>query len=403
MLFFVDKISCLQNKQVALTIVDIIRSFHIRKDNVKYSATLFALIIDILCSEGILVMDAAEKASVCYQTVQRLPTKMYMDTETIEVAALLEAIVRDVVVGDMFHENNDMQQILGVGDKSVTFSRHIDMGEFSRQMCRLEQILMSREIVDVDCMHAIVKKTTQTVFVKLQRMRNNTGNNKDIKQIIGGTIAVVVRDFIIESLAFQICVVDKNNPTSNEHCMLWMGVLDIYSIQHTLEKTAEAVTNQTNLVIKMVRTRDNLQKYVKTHGLVATKEMVTQILMVVLKILPLTADFIKIKEDNHCMRSVKMVLSCANLVDMHTKIHEQAHIKRGIHLLENSDIARRTTPLVKEVGMVIPQSVFEAASNMQTLLQTHLDARHGRSTINTWLRQHIVVSFLHILWSVYST
>ena len=403
MLFFVDRIPRLQNKQVAHTIVDIIRSFHVRKDNVKYSATLFALIIDILCSEGILVMDAVEKVSVCYETLQRLPTKMYMETETIEVAALLETIVRDVVLGDMFHENADLQHVLGPGNKSVTFSRHIDMGEFSRQMGRLEHILMARKIVDVDCMHAIVKKTTQTVFVQLQRMRNNTGNNKDIHRIIGGTLAEVVRDKIVESLALQICVVDKNNPTSNEHCTLWMGVLDIYSSQHTLEKPTDPPKTHTNLVRKMVRTREHMQQYVKTHGFLAAKDMVKQILTVVLKILPVTADFIKIKEDNTCMPAVKMVLSRANLVDMHTKIHEQAHIHRGVHLLEHTDIARPTTPLVKEVGMVIPQSLFEAVSNMPTLLQTHLDAQHGRYTINTWLRQHIVVSFLHILWSVYST
>jgi len=136
MLFFVDKISRLQDKQVTNTIVDIIQAFQARMDNVKYSVTLFGLILDILCSEGIVSMDAMENVSICYETLQRLPTKMFMETDTIEISALLNAIVRDVVLGDMFHENNDMQQVLGAGNKSVTFSRHIDMGEFSRQMPR---------------------------------------------------------------------------------------------------------------------------------------------------------------------------------------------------------------------------------------------------------------------------
>jgi len=401
MLFFVDKISRLQDKQVTNTIVDIIQAFQTRKDNVKYSVTLFGLILDILCSEGIVSMDPMEKLSICYETLQRLPAKMYMQTDSVEISGLLNAIVRDVVLGDMFHENSDMQQVLGPGNKSVTFSRHIDMGEFSRQMCRLEHILISRQIVDSECAHSIVRQTTQSVFVQLQRMRNNNGNNRDIKKIIGGSIAVVVRDYIIDSLALQVCLIDGNNSTTYDYCMLWMGVSDFYSRQYTLSKTVESPNTPTDLVQKMVCARQQIKLHAKTHGLLATKEMVKQILTVVIKILPVTADFVKIQEFSPCIRHVKMVLFRADVVDMHSIIHTQAHINRGIHLLQDTEIARPTKPLVKEAGMVIPQSIFEAVSNMPMLLQLPTAPQQGRAIIHTWLRKQIIISFLHILWSVY--
>ena len=246
-------------------------------------------------------------------------------------------------------------------------------------------------------MHAIVKQTTQTVFVELQRMRNNNGNIRDIKKIIGGTIAVVVLDFIIDSLALQVSLMDSNNSTTNDYCMLWMGVSDIYARQYTIGKTVESPNTHTDFVQTMVRTREQIQLHAKTHGLLATKEMVKQILTVVIKILPVTANFIKIQEYSPCIRRFKMLSFRENVVDMHSIIHTQAHINRGIHLLQHTDIARPTAPLVKEAGMVIPQSIFEAVYNMPMLLQLPPAPRHGRAIIHLWFRKQIIISFLHIL------
>jgi len=400
---FVDAIPRLKNKQVANTIIDIIQAFKSQRPDFKTSVVFFGLVVDILCSEGVLQLNESQRRNICFETMQRLPQKMHMETPLVELALLLQTIVSDVVLGDVYHENDSMQDILGLGEKSVTFSRHIDMGELMRQLYQLESVLLSKKLADEHAVRTILKNISHRAFLILHRVNNVACNNRDKKRIIGKHTAVYTECTIMELIAVEISNIATSTSLSNEYCLLWIGIRDLYSKQYQLMPLATGSHDYVHSARKMVLAKEDMAQHLRIHGAIDTQQMIKTIAVLVIQLRPSITDFVKIEEQSSSMRGLRLILPNFANSEMLPRIQTAVNASRGIHLLHGTKCVASAESNDMALGAVVPQSVCAIVQTMSDLFESTIDVEDGPGLLKMWLRKNVVVSFLHLVWSIYTT
>jgi len=171
MQLFIENIRHLENRQVSNMIIDIIQNFKYHPQSPHFMFEHFGIILDILCSDKIVKFDRAKKTQIVNETVHRLPQKMYMETQSVDLSTLLSRIVRDVLFGDVMNKNEDMREIMQIDTPLVTFSRYIDVAELHRQMIIMSRIFRKKDIANSNMITQVVEKLSTKFFLNINCIR----------------------------------------------------------------------------------------------------------------------------------------------------------------------------------------------------------------------------------------
>jgi hypothetical protein len=320
----------------------------------------------------------------------------------VELALLLQTIVSDVMLGDVYHENNSMKEILGPGEKSVTFSRHIDMGELMRQLYQLESVLLSKNLADEQSVTLILKNVSHRAFLILHRVNDVACNNRDKKRIVGKHTAVYTECTIMEIIAVEISDIANGTSMSNEYCLLWISVCDLYTKQYQLMPLATESCDHMHSVRKMMLAKEDMAQHLRIHGVTATQKMIKTIIVLVTQILPPITDFVKIEEKSSSMRGLRFILPHFAKSEMLPRIQSAVSASRGIHLLHGTKSVEIVESDDTSLGAVVPQSVCAIVQNLSDLFESNIDPDDSTGLLKMWIRKNVIVSFLHLVWSIYT-
>jgi len=398
MQLFIQNIHNLQSRQVSNMIIDTIQN---SKYNTRYSNAMsdsFGIILDVLCSEDVVKLDCAEKHQIVAETVHRLPQKMYMETACVELSTLFRLIIRDVLFGDVMNESEEMRGIMQLKTPSVTFSRYIDVAELTRQMSILSRIFREKKIADDKTVELVIEKISTKIFLNIECIRRFNTNNRDVEKIHGKCISVLINESIVYNLCTEICNISKSGNDNNEFCDLWIGICNVYQTQY--KKRLHDRTQNTGycqMVQKMVQVKEQMASHIKKHGEQYTFKKVQEIVETVCRILINTTDIVKVAQNNTDLQDVKLL--CPTITQQYTQMRIQTHFTkaRGIHILHSQN----SSQIIDTKNIMLPARIYATIENRHDILETALISRFSNKTIVTWQRKNILISFLHIIWSIF--
>jgi len=397
MQLFTNKIHLLKNTQLSNIIIIIIQNSKVEQSNFLNSVNSFGLIIDLLCSEGIVKMNESEKKSICWETMQRLPLKMFMETDSVELESLLDMIVRDVLLGDVLNENVEIRTIMEKKISSVTFSRYIDVGELTRQISRLGNLFIEKNIVDKKTSDLVMNHISKKIFFNLHCIRKINTNCRDTEKIVGSTIANIIQESIIYHFSTEITNIGDIHYGKNEFCLVWIGICDVYNTQYKLKNYNVSACDKNQMVQKMLLAKSEMRKRIELFGEKETNIRVRAIFKSVCSILSEKIEILKMKKNISDLEELAYI--CPGIQEQNCQrkmaIHKQS--SKGIHLLQN----RRIDNIISmhESSMHVPASIYEVYRNKKKILEDELD--ESTDIIISWTRKNIMISFMHILWSLF--
>jgi hypothetical protein len=379
-------------------IIDIIQNFKYHPQSPHFMFEHFGIILDILFSEKIVKFDRAEKTQIVNETVHRLPQKMYMETESVDLSTLLSQIVRDVLFGDVMNENEDMHEIMQIDTPSVTFSSYIDVAELHRQMIIMSRLLREKDIANSNTIKQVVEKLSTKIFLNINCIRRVNTNNKDIEKIRGKHVAEIINESIVYNMCKEICEIGKSDNDNNEFCILWIGICNVYQAQYR-GKTQDVRRHigYCQMVQKMILAKEEMASQIKRHGEIQTLEKVREIVEIVCQVLNKTTDMMNVTLDTAHMRDIMFL--CPDITQEKNQTRMKIHFThaKGIHLLH----AKESTQQQHITDILIPARVYEIIENKHNILKTSVYTQCGTKMIVEWQRKNIMVSFLHIIWSLF--
>jgi len=398
MQLFIQHIQNLQNRQVSNMIIDTIQNSRYNPRNPHSMADQFGIILDVLCSEDIVKLDDAEKNIIVAETIHRLPHKMYMETPYIELSTLFGLIVRDVVFGDVMNESEEMREIMQLNTQSVTFSRYIDVAELTRQMSILSRIFREKNIADDKTVERVIEKLSTNIFMNIQCIRRFNANNLDVEKIHGKRISVLINESIIYNLCTEICNIGKSGIDNNEFCDLWIGICNVYQTQY--KKILQDRTQNTGycqMVQKMVQVKQEMASQIKKLGEPCIFKKVREIVETVCRILIKTTDIVKVATSNTELRDVEML--CPAITHEYTQTRVRTHFTnaRGIHILHSENNSK----VIDTQNIMLPARIYATLQDRHNILESALVSRFSTKMIVTWQRKNVLISFLHIIWSIF--
>jgi len=399
MQLFTNKITNLKNKQLCNIIFVIMQNFRLEKISFLNCVDSFGLIIDILGSEGIVKMNNSEKKSICVETMQRLPQKMFMETNSVELEKLLDMIIRDVLMGDVLNENVEIRTIMQKPISSVTFSRYIDVGELNRQMSRLSNLFIEKKIVNKKTSDLVMNHISKKIFFNLHCIRKNTTNCRDTKKMVGSSISNIIHESILYHFSKEINDIGDTQNGKNEFCLVWIGICEVHDTQYKHKKCNVPICDSNQMVQKMLLAKSEMRKSIQLFGEKETNIRIRAIFKSVCSILSEKTEILTLKRNISDLEELAYICPGIQetLCQKQMEIHKQS--SKGIHLLHNTRIDRIIS--TQESNILVPASIYEILMNKKRILEDELD--DSTDIIIAWTRKNVIISFLHLLWSLFGS
>jgi len=398
MQLFINNIHKLKNRQVSNMIIDTIQnsSYNPRQPHSMYDQ--FGIILDILCSEGIVKLDEAEKKQIVAETADRLPQKMYMETACIELWTIFDLIVRDVLFGDVMNESDEMREIMQINTPSVTFSHYIDVAELTRQMSILSRIFREKKIADDKTVQQVIEKISTKIFMNIECIRRFNTNNRDVEKIYGKHISAIINESIVYNICKEICKIGKSEIENNEFCDLWIGMCNVYQTQY--KKKIQDTTQKTGycqMVQKMVQVKQEMASQIKKRGEQCIFQKVKEVVEIVCGILTKPTEIVKVATNNTELQHIECL--CPVIIQEHAQTRIRTHFTkaRGIHLLHKEN----NNKVTDTQNIMLPANIYATFEDRHNILQVADISRFSTKNIITWQRKNVLISFLHIVWSIF--
>jgi len=398
MQLFINNIHKLKNRQVSNMIIDTIQnsSYNPRQPHSMYDQ--FGIILDILCSEGIVKLDEAEKKQIVAETADRLPQKMYMETACIELWTIFDLIVRDVLFGDVMNESDEMREIMQINTPSVTFSHYIDVAELTRQMSILTRIFREKNIAHDKTVQQVIEKISTKIFMNIECIRRFNTNNRDVEKIYGKHISAIINESIVYNICKEICKIGKSEIENNEFCDLWIGMCNVYQTQY--KKKIQDTTQKTGycqMVQKMVQVKQEMASQIKKRGEQCIFQKVKEVVEIVCGILTKPTEIVKVATNNTELQHIECL--CPVIIQEHAQTRIRTHFTkaRGIHLLHKEN----NNKVTDTQNIMLPANIYATFEDRHNILQVADISRFSTKNIITWQRKNVLISFLHIVWSIF--
>ena len=398
MQLFINNIHNLKNRQVSNMIIDTIQnsSYNPRQPHSMYDQ--FGIILDILCSEGIVKLDEAEKKQIVAETADRLPQKMYMETACIELWTIFDLIVRDVLFGDVMNESDEMREIMQINTPSVTFSHYIDVAELTRQMSILTRIFREKNIAHDKTVQQVIEKISTKIFMNIECIRRFNTNNRDVEKIYGKHISAIINESIVYNICKEICEIGKSEIENNEFCDLWIGMCNVYQTQY--KKKIQDTTQKTGycqMVQKMVQVKQEMASQIKKRGEQCIFQKVKEVVEIVCGILTKPTEIVKVATNNTELQHIECL--CPVIIQEHAQTRIRTHFTkaRGIHLLHKEN----NNKVTDTQNIMLPANIYATFEDRHNILQVADISRFSTKNIITWQRKNVLISFLHIIWSIF--
>jgi len=398
MQLFIEHIHNLKNRQVSNMIIDTIQNSAYNPRYLHSVCDQFGIILDVLCSEGIVKLDEAEKKQIVAETAERLPQKMYMETACIELSTLFDLIVRDVLFGDVMNESDEMREIMQINTPSVTFSRYIDVAELTRQMSILSRMFREKNIADDNTVERVIEKISTKIFMNIDCIRRFNTNNRDVEKIHGKRISAIINESIVYNICKEICRIGQSGIENNEFCDLWIGICNVYQTQY--KKNLHDRTQNTGycqMVQKMVQVKQEMAFQIKKRGEQCVFQKVKEIVETVCRILTKSTDIVEVPTNDTELRDLELL--CPVIVHEYTQTRVRTHFTnaRGIHILNEEN----NHTVTDAQNIMLPARICSTLQDRHTILEEAQISRFSTKMIVTWQRKNILISFLHIIWSIF--
>jgi len=321
-----------------------------------------------------------------------------METPCIELSTLFGLIVRDVLFGDVVNENEDMREIMLLKTPSVMFSRYIDVAKLHRQMGILSRILCAKHIANHTTIKLVIEKLSTKIFPTLDCIRRLNTNNRDIKKIRGKSVAEIINGTVVYHLCKEICEISKSDSDNNEFCILWIGICNVYQAQYKGKAQDERQqVGYCQMVQKMVLAKQEMASQTKKYGELQTQQKVREIVEIVCQVLDKITEMVKIQPDSAHMRDMQIL--CPDILQEQAQMRMKTYFihAKGIHLLH----AKESTQTLHKKDILLPVRIYEIIENKHKILETNVNTQCSTKVIVEWQRKIIMISFLHIIWSIF--
>ena len=397
MQLFIEHMPNLRNPQVSNMIIDTIQNSTYNRRRPRSMCDQFAIILDVLCSEHIVKLDDAEKNQIVAETVDRLPHKMYMETACYQLSTLFGVIVRDVLFGDVMNESDEMRKIMQQSAPSCTFSRYIDVAELTRQISILGRIFLEKNIACDRTVERVIEKLSTKIFSNIECIRRFDTNNRDVEIIHGKRISVIINESIVYNLCREICNIGISGNDNDEFCDLWIGICNVYATQYKNKTCDGTRPGYCQMVQKMVRVKEEMASQIKQRGEKYTFSKVKEIVETVCRIVIKNTDMVKLPQNNMGLRDVKLL--CPAITQEYTQMRVQTHFAnaRGIHMLHS----KKNSQVIDAQNIMLPASIYATFENRHNILEATRISKFSTEMIVAWQRKNILISFLHIVWSIF--
>jgi len=124
---------------------------------------------------------------------------------------------------------------------------------------------------------------------------------------------------------------------------------------------------------------------------------VQEIVETVCRIVIKNTDMVKLPQNNMGLRDVKLL--CPAITQEYTQMRVQTHFAnaRGIHMLHS----KKNSQVIDAQNIMLPASIYATFENRHNILEATRISKFSTEMIVAWQRKNILISFLHIVWSIF--
>ena len=156
-------------------------------------------------------------------------------------------------------------------------------------------------------------------------------------------------------------------------------------------------TGYCQMVQKMVQVKQEMASQIKKRGEPCIFKKVREIVETVCRILIQTTDIVKVPTSNTELRDVELL--CPAITHEYTQTRVQTHFTnaRGIHILHSENNSK----VLDTQNIVLPARIYATLEDRHNILEAALVSRFSTERIVAWQRKNVLISFLHIIWSIF--
>ena len=411
-------------------------------ENVKHES--ISQILDLLCASGFICASELEKDEVRDRVKRRLKFKMYVAAAEVSVVGLARHITTSAVEGNMYTEGSIMTKVCNGRVNKPSCFKHIRMGEILCLSFELEENIAKRGLIPVSCMGILVKDVVQGVHAVMKSEENRAwtthewasrerpgkeksceggGFEDQVIDSLSAKIKSVIVKIVVEAFLSPECT-GKVNYT---YSLLCANMMRHYSFQHLHWGNVKDSAMEKRDEHRVIKNKQFLRRLLHQEG---RKKVMLELQKMVRVVIGLGDNVTELSVYPPNMRGevdrkISLLCPCTDAYQIHSEFSYHNTFSQGLCLLDKlseesnaydfpdksdnslammysnqNDVPSAFHVMSAEI-FALPTPLWLLVKHMETSLCGEVLTSDPRYYLILSFRQNILVSYIHILFSVW--